>query len=169
PWTHTPLCMTLGLGEVCTFTSTEFARGRGILIITSPNHAQNISRLTAFLDAESYDNYDDNPAFIEAAIPGRGIGLRAELPIQLRERIMSFTPIVLFNYQPRHQASPEQRLQLEEMAIHQLGHHQQEHFFSLHRTSRDNQIDDIIKNNAFSYDDIGTDTEPLLSLVPEAV
>ena len=56
PWSYEPVC-TVADGELCVYTSVEYADGRGISIVTSPEIARNIALLSPFQDYTALDEH----------------------------------------------------------------------------------------------------------------
>ncbi|KAL9111012.1 MAG: hypothetical protein Q9227_004445 [Pyrenula ochraceoflavens] len=97
PWTHPLICtQTLEyLGTpLCIYTLATFASGRGITILTQPVHAEEILKLCK--SAESTPDLNANTNTWQVTpLPGRGMGVLSTRPLNLGDKIMSYTPILI--------------------------------------------------------------------------
>ncbi len=87
---------------LCIFTSSTFAHGRGISILTDADTAQKISSLPAFRDPKALSSIKDlnggsSPPFEVRPLPGRGLGVVANRTIEAGDLIMSYTTTTIFH------------------------------------------------------------------------
>jgi hypothetical protein len=155
-WSMTPKCtqQSKSTPNYCVFTSSTFASGRGISILTSPEHAEELTKLPAFADPTVHRNLGVNqlstPPFVARQMKGRGIGLVANRTIMRGEWLMSFTPAFMMPQDTYDAIAPHDRLQLQRLAIQQLPHRLRNSSESLFGQGGDDFIDDMIGTNSFS-------------------
>lgn len=100
PWTHHPICNDAKGAFAtffCVFTDANFAGGRGISLIGTPDSVELISRNRIFhphLDPDLTEPQSLTQPFEVRALPGRGFGLLANTTLQLGDRVLEHTPVI---------------------------------------------------------------------------
>ncbi|KAJ2906201.1 hypothetical protein MKZ38_002626 [Zalerion maritima] len=102
-WSHTSPCFQNGEEEYCVFTSSSFAGNRGISIVTTPKHAEDMIHLPAFQHSLDFQHLnadiDLEPHFRVEMIPGKGFGLVANRSINRGDRILGNTASTMLDYE----------------------------------------------------------------------
>lgn len=99
PWVQAARCQRLGGEEYCAWTHAGFQGGEGISVVTT--WARMSSLVGRLVFQNSGDDRGDlsqprtSPPYVEAAIPGKDVGLVAARAIRAGERLMVRTPAVL--------------------------------------------------------------------------
>ncbi|KAF3005616.1 hypothetical protein E8E13_002502 [Curvularia kusanoi] len=98
PWTQAPTCIApipSVPSRLCVFTSSTFADGRGISIVTTPELARHAASLPAFTSPallRSAKINEPTNLWHSTSIPGKGIGSLASQAIPPDTQILSHTP-----------------------------------------------------------------------------
>jgi hypothetical protein len=100
-WTMEPWCMfSEQIGQVlCAFTSTAFAKGRGISLVLQPEEAPLAARASSLRNQydfpwPEYANPDSDDRIEVMPIPGKGLGIRAKTILRRGETAQSYTPVL---------------------------------------------------------------------------
>jgi hypothetical protein len=100
-WTSEPWCMySVQIKEIiCTFTSTIFAKGRGISIVAQVEEEPLMVRAPALKNQRnhtwpSYANPEKDDRFEMVPIPGKGLGMRAKAIMRRGDAAQSYTPVL---------------------------------------------------------------------------
>lgn len=159
-WTRASSCSANGTEEYCIFTSSTFANGRGISVLTSPDRAEYIANLPAFTKQDRLKDYNkdqgERSKFKMVHVPGKDMGVVATEPFQRGDHIMSFTPAIVIDYAAFEniEASDIHRLQAE--AIDLLPQDLRSRFLNL--STHDGaegyyqRVDKILSTNAFDVE-----------------
>ncbi|KAL9616348.1 MAG: hypothetical protein Q9160_008768 [Pyrenula sp. 1 TL-2023] len=171
PWTHTPVCTQKleGINEpLCIYTSTTFASGRGISILTKPSKAEKITQVQGFRDSSSLSalNKDQDPPWRVIPTPGRGMGMLATRSLDLGDKITAYTPVFVAASYVGNIVSTQDLEFLFRRAIDQLPEASRDKFMDLaHRYEIDEyRVQDIVQTNCFEFD---VDGEMHLAVYPE--
>ncbi|KAF1915285.1 hypothetical protein BDU57DRAFT_588186 [Ampelomyces quisqualis] len=158
PWTHPPKC-TLILRNIndklCVYTSTSFANGRGISIITTPTIAKQYAGLPAFTDQSALNAQQINePTYTWRAstILNKGIGMLATKPLVFADRVTSYTPAFLALLED--ELTTHEREKWWRLAIEQLPAQTKEEFLGLAYVFGDERfrVQDIVQANTFQVE-----------------
>jgi hypothetical protein len=140
----------------CTFVSRDFAEGRGIAIFTSVHHAEAIVSRPAFADPESIqgindliDGQFDPPPYEKKFLPPKGYGLVANRTIFRGERIIQETAALIYDREAFQQLPDETRIPMQWHMMYQLPENTREELMALHVQDIGDQIDDVMRTNAF--------------------
>ncbi|KAF1924496.1 SET domain-containing protein, partial [Didymella exigua CBS 183.55] len=171
PWTHQPLC-TLPLpstqSPLCAYTSTTFASGRGISIVTTPKLAAHMVSLSAFTDPALLKSNGTNEAstlWFTSSIPNKGIGTLALHDLIPGTQILRYTPAFLAYLEA--DLSTLDRESLWSTAIARLPRITRDSFLSLMYIYGDPRVrhQDIVKGNTFQLELAGANH---LAIFPES-
>lgn len=161
PWTSKPQCLQSLDPETdtepyCVFSKKDFAGGRGIVFITTETVAKDIISKPAFTDSESIATMNDlisppwgPPPYNKLLIPNRGYGMIANRTIFRGERIMQETPSFVYNRELYSLFEDEDRIPLHWNAAYTLPEETREELISLHKQHGGDEIDDLMRTNAF--------------------
>ncbi|KAF2401519.1 SET domain-containing protein [Trichodelitschia bisporula] len=157
PWTSVPQCVPSTTGaRYCAFTNKDFAEGRGIAIVTTPAVAEELAKKPAFADPVSIAGMNDlvnppwgPPAYEMRPLAGRGFGMIANRTIVRGERLMQETPSFIVDRDMFDSVADENRLPLQWNAVYQLPEVTREEFLALHKHAGGDEIDDVMRTNAF--------------------
>ncbi|KAF7922374.1 uncharacterized protein EAE97_011116 [Botrytis byssoidea] len=105
PWQYSPVCSNITstspkTPQFCVYTSTNFASGRGISLLTTPKIASRIASLPAFTSSLPFQPLynSSNPAPFEIRqIPGRGMGVIATRPIKRGTILFAYPTIGIYH------------------------------------------------------------------------
>jgi hypothetical protein len=143
PWQYPPFCANVSTHNYsardvfCTFTSTSFASGRGISILTTPRIAKKIVASPAFTSPKPQPalfSASNPPPFEVRHIPGRGMGVVANRTIQKGDRLFAYPVIGIFHndaFVKKDSPSYKEHVDLFEKAITQLPHSTAEKLWAL--------------------------------------
>lgn len=98
PWSYPPLCTPILpsiQSRLCTYTSTTFASGRGISIVTIPALAAHMASLPAFTTPSLLTSTKTNlhsATWFTSSIPGKGTGTLALHDLTRGTQILRYTP-----------------------------------------------------------------------------
>lgn len=136
PWSYNPECIFSKTLEVdmCAWTDTNFANGRGISIIATPDSAAAIAENKIFHDPElaKTANSEFEPPFEMRQLPGRGFGLIANRTVQRGEKIFAHTPILIAQAITETGLELEDLFRLHRVAVERLPERSRELFMALH-------------------------------------
>jgi hypothetical protein len=183
PWTARPMCINVDTAKpgasphiepFCTYTNANFADGRGISFFTSQSIMDDVVKSPPFTEPESIKGMNDlinppwgPPPYESRWFPGKGIGLVANRTIVRGERIMQETPSFVFNRAIFSQTDEENRLPMQWNAVYQLPKHTREELLALHKHHGGDEIDDLMRTNAFGAyygeDDLHNNILPRIS------
>lgn len=147
PWTSRNNCAE----SFCVFSSKDFAGGRGISILTTPDRISSLQQLPAFVDAGVLSGINEQPLppFEERELPGRGRGLIANKTLHRGDRIFAHTPILLLDGDSFGDLEKKEWLHLEHAAVNNLPLKSQEMFEELYGQPVTDPVSDRIDTNAF--------------------
>ena len=162
PWTTKPQCLTRK-SEVdnenktfCIFSKKDFAEGRGIVFITTPEVAADVAKKPAFAKPETILGMNDlvnppwgPPPYEKIRIPLRGFGMIANRTIFRGERIMQETPSYIYNRDIFGVFEDEDRVPWQWNAAYQLPEETRVELMALHKQHGGDEIDDLMRTNAF--------------------
>ncbi|TGO38006.1 hypothetical protein BHYA_0084g00380 [Botrytis hyacinthi] len=105
PWQYSPLCSNITstspkTPQFCVYTSTTFASGRGISLLTTPKIASKIASLPGFTSSLPFQPLynSSNPAPFEIRqLPGRGMGVIATRPIKRGTILFAYPTIGIYH------------------------------------------------------------------------
>lgn len=170
PWTHQPIC-TSPLPSIqsplCIYTSTTFASGRGISIVTTPSLAAEIATFPAFADPTVLEKDGTNKPtnlWFTSSIPGKGTGTLALHNLSPGTQILRYTPAFLA-YLEADLATLD-REALWSLAVSRLPAHTRTMFMALMYIYGDPRVrvQDIVKGNTFQIEIRGANH---LAIFPE--
>lgn len=164
PWDSAPRC--LNSSEYCLYTSSSFASGRGISIITTPFTALSLSSMPIFTTRQPpvYPPKGHN-LYYEVDFPGRGRGVIANTTFHRGDMIFSHTPLLLLDEEMFEGTSMTERNPFTEQAVEALPLAARELFYSQAGHFGTNPVEDRIRTNGFAIK-LGGRTHG--ALVPEA-
>ncbi|EHK49401.1 hypothetical protein TRIATDRAFT_183670, partial [Trichoderma atroviride IMI 206040] len=150
PWTSQSDCRN-NTETFCAFSSSSFAGGRGISILTTPGRIESLQQLAAFADADALSGVNEqlSPAFEEKELPGRGRGLIANKTLHRGDRIFAHTPILMLDGESFGDLEKEQWLELEHAAVNNLPLKTRTMFSALYGRPVTDPVSDRIDTNAF--------------------
>lgn len=150
PWTLQNNCRN-NTETFCAFSSSSFAGGRGISILTTPDRAESLQQLPAFTDAGALSGINEqlSPAFEEKELPGRGRGLIANKTLHRGDRIFAHTPILMLDGESFGDLEKEEWLELEHAAVNNLPLKTRTMFSALYGRPVTDPVSDRIDTNAF--------------------
>lgn len=158
PWSHAPIC-TQHFDEIdsalCIYTSTSFAGGRGISILSTVESVDVLAMHPAFRGdlstEELYAPSTKDRAWYTQPIPGKGIGMLAKRTIKRGELLAKHTPLLLVHPAIEQLMDVLDREKLLKMAVDQLPDQSKEQFLAMGTSINDPriQIQDIIVTNSF--------------------
>jgi len=167
-WKFEPKCIPSqeSKRQFCVYTSTEFANGRGISIITHDHIAARIEELSSFTKPgvfNSTNNFSNAPWEVKS-VPGRGKGLFATRKITRGEVILSNFPVAVLHMEafPLDYALNYEYLHL---AYNQLPSTTKALFMDLAAHNSGDPIMERINTNAFAGEFGGS---PHFMMYPEA-
>lgn len=162
PWTTKPQCLfsqgsSDGMDEhYCIFSNKNFAEGRGITFLTTPAVAAAVVKEPAFTNPDSIKGYNDlvnppwgPPAYEMKALPGRGFGMIANRTIFRGERLMQETPTFVFNRNIFSMFDDQDRIPLQWHGAFSLPSETRDELLALHKHHGGDEIDDLMRANAF--------------------
>ncbi|RDW63651.1 hypothetical protein BP6252_11196 [Coleophoma cylindrospora] len=108
--------------EICVFTDSNFAQGRGISLITTVARAKFIASQPAFtnLDGIKLLPQTTPPSYMMTEIPGKGMGLEAIHDIKQGELIMADTPSLMVDSRSFKWLPAKERRLLQTAAVEHL-------------------------------------------------
>ena len=170
PWSYPPLCTsTLPSiqSSLCIYTSTTFASGRGISIVTTPELAAHIASLPAFTNPsllKADKTNEPSGLWFTSSIPNKGIGTLALHDIEPQTQILRYTPAFLAYLEA--DLSTLDREALWHTAVSRLPQETRSSFLSLMYIYGDPRVrtQDITKANTFQLSVAGTNH---LAIFPE--
>lgn len=156
-WSRTPTCIKHvdHSSTFCVYTSDTFASGRGISLFTTPEDAQRLVDLPAFVTPEEIlrsANNDTDPPFEAKALPGRGIGLIANRELRRGDIIFSHTPVLVVSedvFEVFHEHESDRDIFLNE-AVERLPTSSRDSFMALHGHFGGDHVMDAINTNSFA-------------------
>jgi hypothetical protein len=162
PWSHHPICNSVESAaetKFCVYTSTNFATGRGISIVGTPQTVQAISRNRVFhIPLNQTSKKNTFPPYEVKQLPGRGYGLIANTTVHNGYEIFAHTPIIaLQNILDEHLSRDEkfrkELWRLFRIAVEQLPQRTKDMFMALHGEAGGDEIYDRFTTNAFELYD----------------
>lgn len=150
PWISRSNCRN-NTETFCAFSSSGFAGGRGISIVTTPDRIESLQHLPAFADADALSGINEqlSPAFEERELPGRGRGLIANKTLHRGDRIFAHTPILILDGEIFGDLEQEEWLELEHAAVNKLPLKTRAMFSALYGRPVTDPVSDRIDTNAF--------------------
>ncbi|KAF9696110.1 hypothetical protein EKO04_006274 [Ascochyta lentis] len=150
---------------MCVFTSTAFASGRGISIVTTPKLAAHFASLPAFASPLDTDKTNEfSGSWFTSSIPHKGTGTLALHDLAPQTQILRYTPVFLAHLEA--DLSTLDREALWRLAITRLPSSARLSFLDLTYIYGDARvrIQDITKANTFQLSILGTNH---LAIFPE--
>jgi hypothetical protein len=177
-WTGPHACA----GDYCVYAHPNFAAGRGIALVTTPEAAQALANLpifseladsaaaTAFIGSASINTR--SPATEVRYMPGKGRGLAASQPMHRGTQVMAYTPALVLHRNLVDDLGRADQLRLLRDAVGQLPEVTTRAAFwrQLGQTHAegDDDILDIVMNNSFNLPVLpGTGMGPFIGNFPE--
>ncbi|KAK6843827.1 hypothetical protein PG987_004687 [Apiospora arundinis] len=167
-WRHKTSCSASEKKEFCAYTSPEFANGRGIMMLTTPQRAAEVERSRIFTEPEIYAsmsnlNAETSDRWKIEAVPGKGMGLIATRNLQVGDHIMSTTPSAMIDYDVFYELQADQIHQMQGEGVSYLPERHRNIFLNLstHDGAEDynSRVNKIILTNAFDIDNTGVVTK----------
>jgi hypothetical protein len=155
-WSYRPRCIQNGNTEqiYCVYTSTTFARNRGISIFTSPKNAASIVLLPPFTNPtilEGTDIYTNSP-YEARDLPGRGIGLVANRTLHRGDMVFRSTPVFVVDDEIFIDVPDNLRHAMQGYAVESLPPETRELYIDLCAHFGGDKVEDIIHTNAFQLE-----------------
>ena len=143
---------------VCTFTDTNFARGRGISLIATPAVAEAIFEADVFLTATSETSA--GPYSLQR-LPGRGVGVVAEDAMTRGDVIMTAYPVVMMHEAIESMLPKDDVQELLNLAVGRLPERSRSMYMALHahHTSADPAYERFKANGVRVFDFIAVTPE----------
>lgn len=176
-WSYEPFCLFNKEFEVnfCVYTSTKFARGRGISFIGMPEHVSKATDMPLFqspkyfnTDEQDYGTDFTQTKFEHRSIRGKGNGVVSTSSLYQGDRIYSFTPILAVHdsIMQTIDDSPDLHLLLR-VAVNRLPATSRKLFLDMHGHFGDDPYYDRLNTNAFAAP-IGKAHSSFWALFPES-
>lgn len=134
--------------EYYVYASRDFARGRGISIMTKPDRMKHFHNLSPPVPGV---NDMSSAPFEEYEIPGKGRGLIANKMLHKGDRIFAHTPILLLDADV-FEESEDLWVTLEQEAVEKLPLESQKKFWALYGQPVQNPVSGRIDPNAFELE-----------------
>ncbi|WEW56018.1 hypothetical protein PRK78_001453 [Emydomyces testavorans] len=170
PWASQPECHTFEntTQSFCVYSSHAFANSRGISILTTPDRAEYIQQLPAFIQpvALSGVNKQSSPPYEERQLPGKGRGLIANKTLYRGDRIFAHTPVLILDADADDFEYMDEKkwVKMENEATDRLPPRTRELFWELFGEPVLDPVADRINKNAF---EIEIDEETHYAVFPE--
>jgi hypothetical protein len=157
------------IDQYCAYTIPEFARGRGLSIIVSPQNLHDIIDINNTHNSlePSYPLPTDPSHFYEATLPGRGQGLIANHIFQRGDLIMLARPVLVIDESSFDTLAKEERFAFQRRATEALPKEGRHLFQALAGHWGGDEVEDRIITNAFGVG-CGVDGRKFAVVVPEA-
>lgn len=159
-WNMEPVCLhDAKAGSNCVYTSTWFAGGRGLSLVTSPLEeilllqAEVFKRAATNPDVVGDQHGDLNLAetrFKQRKIPGKGIGLVATQSIQRGDVIYAKTPLTIHSETAMKALRKPHRYLLMQISVERLPKASRELFFEMKGHFGGNKYSDRVNTNSFA-------------------
>jgi hypothetical protein len=157
PWSFRPSCVFSKSLEIniCAWTDTHFANGRGISIIATPESATAVAMNKIFRDRglAKTANSIFTPPYEIRPLAGRGLGLIANQTVQRGEKIFAHTPIVIAQAISETGLDEEDLYKLHRLAVERLPERSRKLFLALHGHFGGDPVYDRFSTNAFNVFD----------------
>jgi hypothetical protein len=158
-WSYRPRCIQNDDASktYCVYTSTTFARNRGISFFTTPENAERIISLPAFNDPKVLEGTDEysNPPYEARELPGRGIGLIANRTLNRGDLVFRSTPVFVVEEESFEEVPDNLRHAMERYAVESLPPETRELYMDLCAHFGGEKVEDIINTNAFALELLG--------------
>ncbi|KAL7793120.1 hypothetical protein V8C37DRAFT_113266 [Trichoderma ceciliae] len=166
PWASQSDCRDSSESSFCVFSFKDFAGGRGISILTTPDRIKKFQQLPAFVDAGALFGVNEQPSppFEERALPGRGRGLVANKTLHRGDRIFAHTPILMLDGDSFGDLEQKDWLELEHVAVNSLPPQTKMMFSALYGRPKTDPTSDRIDTNAF---ELGLEEATHYAVFPE--
>jgi hypothetical protein len=156
-WSYDPECIFSKSLEVniCAWTDVQFANGRGISIIATPDAATAVAMNRIFRDSDLAKTANSmfTPPYEIRQLPGRGLGLIGNRTIQRGEKIFAHTPILVAQAISETGLDEKDLFRLHRIAIKRLPGQTRDLFLALHGHFGGDPIYDRFSTNAFNVFD----------------
>lgn len=157
PWISSPECRSIdnGTDAYCVYSSRDFAKGRGISILSTPGQIKYIEQLPAFSKKDAHvagENTQPCPPFEEKELPGRGRGLIANKTLHRGDRIFAHTPVLLLDDDAFQDLDNSDVIGLENTAVKRLPPSSNSMFWELYGQPIADPASDRIDTNAFEVE-----------------
>lgn len=173
-WTIEPYCLRSidAKSDICVWTSTWFARGRGVSFVSFPSEGPLLAQAPALWNQTTFEypsfvNPDVDERMEKVPIPGKGLGMRATRLMLRGDMAQSYTPTIVI--QDSVMQMPlntwEQNTPLE-IAVRWLPKKARDVFNALHGQFGGNPVYDKVNTNAFNAL-IGSSDQFFWSIYPE--
>jgi hypothetical protein len=156
-WSYDPMCIfskSLEI-DICVWTDMQFADGRGISIIATPESATAVAMNKIFRDpylAKTANSIFTPPYEIRHLL-GRGFGLIANRTVQCGEQIFAHTPVLVAQAISETGLDDDDLFKLHRSAIKRLPERTRDLFLALHGHFGGDPIYDKFSTNAFNVFD----------------
>lgn len=156
-WSYNPECIhsqSLEV-EICVWTDTNFANGRGISVIATPESAAAVAKNKIFRDSQLARTANSvfGPPYEMRQLPGRGFGLIANRTVQRGERIFAHTPILIAQAITETGLEKDELFRLHRIAVERLPERSRDLFMALHGHFGGDPVYDRFSTNAFNVFD----------------
>ncbi|KAI0147223.1 hypothetical protein GGR57DRAFT_505962 [Xylariaceae sp. FL1272] len=157
-WPISTPCARNGTDTYCVFANPTFANGRGLVLLTTPERASDLSAATAFSDSTLFSaiqrlNAPDNPKWAIERIPGKGLGVVATQRFEVGDHVMSATPSIMVDYGIYESLSGADVSRLQSEGIESLPRAHRAEFLNLSAHDRvenhEQLVSGILTTNAF--------------------
>ncbi|QDS67957.1 hypothetical protein FKW77_008975 [Venturia effusa] len=157
PWSYDPECIfskSLQI-DICVWTDINFAAGRGISIIATPDSATAVAKNKIFYDPDlaSTANSIFEPPYEIRQLPGRGFGLIANRTVHRGDKIFVHTPILIAQAITETGLEEEELFRLHRVAVERLPEGSRQLFMALHGHFGGDLVYDRFSTNAFNVFD----------------
>ncbi|KAH8891235.1 SET domain-containing protein [Thozetella sp. PMI_491] len=143
-WTFSSPCIKsrLSTEEICVFSDSTFAQGRGISLLTTAARAEFISSRPPFVNPDLTPE-EVSVSYKMKEFPGKGLGLEATRQIKQGQSIMVNTPSLMIDYRSFEWLTTEEHRRLQAVAIGYLPDAHQE---AVMRLSTHDDVTDMDKD-----------------------
>lgn len=155
-WSHIPNCFHQPntTDQYCVYTDNTFASQRGISIYTNSLYASSLHELEAFTSPAilAGANEQNDARYAQRAIPGKGLGLVALVPIHRGEQLFRSTPVLLLQEQEGEGGNETERLPFLKRAVANLPASSRRMFEELKGHFGSDPVQDRIDTNCFAVE-----------------
>lgn len=163
-WIHSSACT----GEYCVYSFPDYAAGRGIVLLSTQQHAESIARYsipTEYLASQKV-NIESNPPYYVTEVPGKGLGVIANQTIRRGTRIMAWTPALVVHEDFLDKVDENERFNLLDQAVDGLPLSLKSTFMEQLGHFGGHHVNDIVHTNSFNTA-LGPDSDQHMTSFPE--
>ncbi|KAF2099758.1 SET domain-containing protein [Rhizodiscina lignyota] len=173
-WTYEPVCLhDPRVSTICVYTSTTFANGRGLSLVTSPEEERPCTKAEAFRGtSDSQEAEHGNVELAETRFrrehfPAKGVGIIATQSIHRGDVIYAKTPLTVQQQKAMLKLKQTDAHLLMQISVERLPKDSRDLFFTMKGQFGANPYWDRVNTNSFAAR-IGQGTEIYWTVYPEA-